>query len=74
MRAEFAQARRLMQSGQLQQIWRIPGKQGNWSVWHASDATALHAALSQLPLFAWMQIEIHPLADHPLQTTLEHAA
>ena len=30
-----------------------------------ADATALHEALSSLPLYPWMDIEVHALAVHP---------
>jgi muconolactone D-isomerase len=29
------------------------------------DATVLHEALSSLPLYPWMDINVHPLAVHP---------
>lgn len=55
-------------AGRLIHIWRIAAQQGNWSVWEVADATALHAIVSQLPLFPWMKIDVHPLAEHPLLT------
>ena len=46
-------------------LWRIPGRWANWSLYDVADATALHEALTSLPLYPWMDIEVHPLAEHP---------
>ena len=69
MAREHRAARALIETGQLSRIWRIPGKQGNWSIWNVTDATALHACVSRLPMFPWMTIAVHPLAEHPLSAT-----
>ena len=52
--------------GHLVRIWRTPCSFGNWSLWRASDATQLHDVVSSLPLYPWMQINVHPLGKHPL--------
>ena len=65
--AETARARELMEAGSLQRIWRIPGRRSNISLYRTEDATALHAALSSLPLFPYMQIDVQALATHPLE-------
>jgi muconolactone D-isomerase len=57
---------RLRDEGQLVRMWRVPGTTDNWSVWQARDATHLHELVSALPLFPWMTIAVHPLAEHPL--------
>ena len=62
---ELEQGQRLALAGQLRRIWRIPGQWANWSLYDVADATELHEALSSLPLFPWMSITAHPLADHP---------
>lgn len=62
---ELAQGQRLAAAGQLRRLWRIPGRWANWSLYDVADATALHEALSSLPLHPWMDIEVHPLAEHP---------
>ena len=66
--AETARARELMTAGTLKRIWRIPGRRSNISLYEAADATALHAALSSLPLFPYMEIEVQALATHPLES------
>jgi len=63
--AEETRARELAEAGTLQRLWRIPGRWANWGLWEASDATALHAALSSLPFYPWLDIEVHPLGAHP---------
>ena len=65
--AETARARELMDAGLLQRIWRIPGRRSNVSLYEAPDATALHTALTSLPLWPYMEIEVRPLAVHPLE-------
>jgi muconolactone D-isomerase len=65
--AETARARELMAAGSLKRIWRIPGRRSNVSLYEAADATALHAALSSLPLWPYMEIDVRALAVHPLE-------
>jgi muconolactone D-isomerase len=62
---EAARARELAAEGILRKLWRIPGTVRNVGLWEASDATALHKALSSLPFFPWLNIEVRPLAAHP---------
>jgi muconolactone D-isomerase len=63
--AESRRARELAADGILRKLWRIPGTWKNVGVWAAPDATELHKALSSLPLFPWLAIEVRPLAVHP---------
>jgi len=66
---EHSAAERLRHSGDLVRIWRVPCTMTeNWSVWRADDATQLHRTISTLPLFPWMEISVHPLAAHPLES------
>jgi muconolactone D-isomerase len=65
--AEAVRARELVAQGILRRIWRIPGRRANVSLWEAPDATALHTALSSLPLWPWLEIEVQPLATHPVE-------
>jgi muconolactone D-isomerase len=65
--AEAVRARELVEGGSLKRIWRIPGRRSNISLYEAADATALHAALSSLPLFPYMDIEVQALATHPVE-------
>ena len=63
--AESARAAVLADQGILKRLWRVPGQRANWGLWEAKDATALHEALSSLPLFPYMDIEVQSLAQHP---------
>lgn len=66
-RLRSAEARRaavLAADGFLKRIWRVPGRRANWGLWQALDATELHAALESLPMWPWMEITVHPLAEH----------
>lgn len=63
--AELLQGQRLAAAGQLRRLWRIPGRWANWSLYDVPDATVLHEALTSLPLYPWMDIQVHALADHP---------
>jgi len=63
--AEGVRARELAALGRLRRLWRIPGRRANWGVWEADNATELHEAISSLPLFPWLSVEVHALAAHP---------
>jgi len=63
-RAELARGQELSRAGLMRRLWRIPGRWANWGLWEAPDATALHEALTSLPLWPWMSVEVHPLARH----------
>jgi muconolactone D-isomerase len=63
--AERDRARELAEAGVIKRLWRIPGRWANWGLWEAPDATAIHAAVMSLPMWPYLDIDIHPLADHP---------
>lgn len=63
--AEAARAAELAAEGTLLRVWRVPGRRANRGLWEAPDATALHAALTSLPLWPYLEIEVQPLAAHP---------
>ena len=63
--AERARARELGQEGRIKRLWRIPGRLANWGLWEAPDATELYAAISSLPFFPWLSVDVHALAEHP---------
>lgn len=63
--AERARATVLAHEGRIRRLWRIPGRRANWGLWEAADATALHDSISSLPLFPWLEVDVHPLAAHP---------
>lgn len=61
---ELARGRELAEAGVMKRLWRVPGRWANWGLWEAADATALHEAISSLPLWPWMDVTVHPLAAH----------
>jgi muconolactone D-isomerase len=63
--AERDRARELAEAGVIKRLWRIPGRWGNWGLWEAPDATVIHEAVTSLPMWPYLDVEIHPLADHP---------
>ncbi len=65
-RTERAMAADLVARGHLVRMWRVPGRRDNWGLWRAKDATELHAILSALPVWPWMDLDVHPLAQHPV--------
>ncbi len=63
--AERERARELGEAGIIRRLWRIPGQRANWGLWVTRDATELHAAISSLPFFRWLSVDVLPLALHP---------
>ena len=57
----------LRASGVIRRIWRIPGRFANVAIYDTTDATALHEAISSLPLFPWLDVKVTPLARHNLE-------
>ncbi|MBI0539695.1 muconolactone Delta-isomerase [Roseomonas sp. KE2513] len=62
---EKAYAQELMRRGKWPHIWRVAGRYANVSIFDAADNDELHALLSGLPLFPYMDIRVTPLARHP---------
>lgn len=62
---EKAMAQQLQREGTWRHLWRVVGRYANVSVFDAPDHDRLHAILSALPLFPFMEIAVTPLARHP---------
>lgn len=62
---EKAYAQGLMREGKWPHIWRVAGRYANVSILDVADNDELHALLSGLPLFPYMDIQVTPLARHP---------
>lgn len=60
---ELAQA--LQRQGKWPHLWRVAGRYANISIFDVADADELHALLSNLPLFPYMDIRVTALARHP---------
>lgn len=62
---EKAYSQELQRSGKWPHIWRIAGQYSNFSIFDVESNDELHEILSGLPLFAYMDIRVTPLATHP---------
>lgn len=60
---DFSQ--RLQREGKWRHIWRIAGQYANVSIFDVDSVDELHALVTALPLFPYMQIEVMPLCRHP---------
>jgi len=70
---EHARGTELIEQRTLLRIWRIVGRIANFSVWQAPTLEALHDALTTLPMFPYMKIDVTPLIDHPMTAVAERA-
>lgn len=67
MQREQARGRELKSAGTIVRMWRIPGCTANVGIWQAQDATELHAAITSLPMFPYIEAQVTPLATHYLE-------
>jgi len=63
--AEGIRARELAAQGVIKRVWRIPGQWANYGIWEAPDATTIHNAVTSLPMWPYLEVEVTPLAAHP---------
>jgi muconolactone D-isomerase len=64
---ETVRGRELQEAGTIVRIWRIAGKRANAGIWQAETGDELHAAITSLPAFPWLETTVTPLATHPLE-------
>lgn len=62
---EKAYSQQLQRAGKWPQIWRVAGEYSNFSIFDVESNDELHALISALPLFPYMNIHVTPLAVHP---------
>jgi len=62
---ELAYSQALQREGKWPHLWRVVGEYANYSVFDVNSHDELHALLSGLPLFPYMNIKVTPLAKHP---------
>ena len=62
---EKARAQELQRIGKWRHLWRIAGLYSNISVFDVESHDEMHAILTSLPLFPFMEISVTPLARHP---------
>ena len=64
---ETVRGRELQAAGTIQRIWRVAGKRANAGIWRADTGDELHAAITSLPAFPWLELSVTPLATHHLE-------
>jgi muconolactone D-isomerase len=67
MERETVRGRELQAAGTIVRIWRVAGKRANVGIWKADTGDELHAALTSLPAFPWLELSVTPLATHHLE-------
>ena len=60
---DYSQA--AQRDGRWPHLWRVAGRYANVSVLDVGSVDELHELLSGLPLFAYLDIRVTPLARHP---------
>ena len=63
--AEKDFSQQLQREGKWRHLWRIAGQYANVSIFDVDSVDDLHALLTALPLFPYMQIDVMPLCRHP---------
>jgi muconolactone D-isomerase len=64
---ETVRGRELQEAGTIVRIWRVAGRRANVGIWKADTGDELHAAITSLPAFPWLELSVTPLATHPLE-------
>ncbi|MGY4650238.1 muconolactone Delta-isomerase [Mycobacterium sp. URHB0021] len=62
---EKAYSQDLQREGKWPHIWRVVGEYANYSIFDVDSNDELHQIISGLPLFAYMNVHVTPLATHP---------
>ena len=57
--------------GKQLHVWRKAGAFATLAVWDVEDHAELHAVISGLPLFDYLDIKVTPLVVHPSTTRWE---
>ena len=68
--AEKSRTQDLQRAGTWVHLWRVAGRYANVSVFDVADHDELHAILSSLPLFRFMDITVTPLATRRVSCRL----
>lgn len=63
--AERDRSQEIQRSGRWPHLWRVAGRYANVSVFDVESVDELHDLLSSLPMFAYLDITVTPLAAHP---------
>jgi muconolactone D-isomerase len=63
--AEREYSQEAQRDGRWPHLWRVAGRYANVSVLDVASTDELHELLSGLPLFAYLDIRVTALAQHP---------
>ncbi|MBO4123011.1 muconolactone Delta-isomerase [Cupriavidus gilardii] len=61
---EKALSQQLQREGKWRHLWRVVGQYANVSIFDVKDNDELHALLTSLPLYPYMEMKVTPLAQH----------
>lgn len=64
--AEAARGQELGRAGVIRAMWRVPGRLANVGIWSVPGPDELHAAISSLPMWPYMRVEVTAIATHDL--------
>ncbi|MBE7249474.1 MAG: muconolactone Delta-isomerase [Actinomycetospora chiangmaiensis] len=70
---ERARALDLQRAGTWRHLWRVAGAYANVSIFDVEGPEELHAILSGLPLFPFMDVRVQALCRHPSSLEAEGA-
>ncbi|KAA1249951.1 muconolactone Delta-isomerase [Mycobacterium simiae] len=62
--SELEYVHRLQREGKWRHLWRVVGERANFSIFDVESNDELHALLSELPMFPYLDIHVTPLATH----------
>jgi len=63
---EREMAKTRTKEGHLVRMWRVPGRRENWGLWRAKNISELHDIIAKLPVWPYMDVKVHSLAEHPV--------
>jgi muconolactone D-isomerase len=63
--AERKYALELQRQGKWRHLWRVTGRYANVSIFDVENHDALHEALTRLPLWPYLKVNVTPLSKHP---------
>lgn len=65
IKREQETSQKWQKSGKWKYLWRVAGQYSNVSVLEVESPDELHAIISSLPLFPYMDIKVKALCKHP---------
>ncbi len=74
MAREAERARELAGQGHLRRLWALAGtpeRRRTLGLWRAHDDAEMAGIVEALPLYAWMDVQITPLSEHPSDPAIQ---